>query len=85
VAVILSFLSNILGLIPAYLAWGILSYIIGVIEVTANIPYASVDLPGMRIWMMFFYYLLLGLFLYYYYKKETENRKLETVDPSNAN
>ena len=61
IAVLISFISHTLALIPAYLTWGILSYIIKVIEITADIPYASVNLSGMKVWMMFFYYILLGL------------------------
>ena len=80
VAVILSFLSHILGLIPAYIAWGILSYIISVIEMAAGIPYASVDIKGMRLWIMFVYYLLLGLFLYYYHKKDSGLRTQDTAE-----
>jgi competence protein ComEC len=68
VAVILSFFSHILGLIPAYLTWGILSYIIGVIGMASDIPYASVNLPGMRIWMMGGYYAaLIGFLVWWSY------------------
>jgi competence protein ComEC len=70
VAVILSFLSHILGLIPAYLAWGILSYIITIIETTSSIPYASIDLPGMKLWMMGGYYILLILVLFIYSRRK---------------
>jgi len=62
-SVLLSFLFNGLSLIMGYLTWGILFYIIKVIELTSIIPYASIDLPGMRLWMMFTYYILLILFL----------------------
>ena len=63
VAVVLSFVLFPLAQIFAYFAWGVLSYIIGVIEMTAAVPYASVDLPGMTLLMMGGYYALLGLFL----------------------
>ena len=72
IAVLLSFLSHTLALIPAYLTWGILSYIIKTIEVTSSIPYASIDIPGMKIWMMGGYYLFLVLFLYFYNKKQAK-------------
>ncbi|MBU0577334.1 ComEC family competence protein [Patescibacteria group bacterium] len=80
VGVLFSFIFHPLGLIPAYMAWGILSYIIKVIEITAAIPYASVNLPGMKIWMMFGYYGVLILGLYLYHKKETGFRKQEIAD-----
>lgn len=70
IAVLVSFLSHTLALIPAYLTWGVLTYIVKVIEITSGIPYASIDLPGMKVWMMFGYYLFLILFLYFYNKKQ---------------
>ena len=60
---VLSFIFFPLSQIFAYFAWGVLSYIIGVIEMTAAVPYASIDLPGMTLLMMGGYYALLGLFL----------------------
>ncbi|MBN2086833.1 ComEC/Rec2 family competence protein [Candidatus Peregrinibacteria bacterium] len=69
IAVILSFFSHFLGLIPAYIAWGILSYIIKVIEVMSRIPYASIDISGMKIWMMFGYYILLIFILFVVYRR----------------
>jgi len=65
VAVLISFLFHPLALAFAYLTWGILSYIIKVIEWTALVPYASVDLPGMSLWMMVGYYVLLGGLLWW--------------------
>ncbi len=69
IAVLLSFISHTLALIPAYITWGVLSYIIKTIEITSAIPYASIDLPGMKIWMMFGYYLLLVLVLFIAYRR----------------
>ena len=66
IAVIISFVFFPLAQIFAYITWGILSYIIMVIELTSKIPYASIDLPGMKLWMMFGYYALLIIFLYFY-------------------
>lgn len=62
-AVLVSFIFFPLAQVLAYLTWGILSYIIKVIELTAVIPYASVNLPGMTFLMMAGYYLLLILLL----------------------
>jgi len=69
VAVIFSFVFYPLSMLFGYLAWGVLSYIIKVIEWTSQIPYASVDLPGMRLWMLFGYYIALILFLIWVYKR----------------
>ncbi|MBU0705777.1 ComEC family competence protein [Patescibacteria group bacterium] len=63
VAVILSFVFFPLAQIFAYMAWGVLTYIIKIIEFTSIIPYASVNLPGMTFMMMAGYYLLLILIL----------------------
>jgi competence protein ComEC len=63
VAVVLSFFFFPLAQVVAYMAWGILSYIIKIIEVTASIPYASINLPGMTLIMMIGYYALLMLVL----------------------
>ena len=63
IAVLLSFVFQPLALVSAYITWGILTYIIGVIRLTAGIPYASVNIPGMELWMMLAYYALLILFL----------------------
>ena len=72
-AVILSFFSTVLGLIPAYIAWGILSYIIKVIELTAAVPYASVNITGVGVWVLFAYYVALVLILYFYRQKDSVN------------
>lgn len=63
-AVILSYLFYPLAMLVAYVGWGILSYILKVIELSAAIPYASVNWPGMQVWMMTIYYALLIAFLY---------------------
>ncbi|MBN2306559.1 ComEC/Rec2 family competence protein [Candidatus Peregrinibacteria bacterium] len=63
IAVVLSFIFFPLAQIFAYIAWGILTYIIKIIEVTASIPHASINLPGMTLLMMAGYYALLGLIL----------------------
>ncbi len=63
VAVLISFIFQPLGMVFAYLTWGILTYIIKIIEWTALIPYASVDIPGMKLWMMVGYYVGLGMVL----------------------
>ena len=70
-AVMTSFLFGGVSLILGYITWGILSYIIKIIELTASIPYASLDLPGMQLWMMFGYYLMLILFLSWYAKSRS--------------
>lgn len=69
IAVLISFVSPAIALLPAYLAWAMLSYIIQVIEWTALIPYASIDLPGMTLWMMGGYYVLLVGLVYWRNRK----------------
>ncbi|MFH1012569.1 MAG: ComEC/Rec2 family competence protein [Candidatus Peregrinibacteria bacterium] len=64
VAVALSFLFYPLALLFAYITWGILSYIIKIVEIASAVPYASVTIPGMRLWMLFGYYAALAFFLY---------------------
>lgn len=64
VAVLLSFIFFPLAQVFAYLAWGVLTYIIKIIELTAIIPYASINLPGMSLFMMAGYYAFLVLFLF---------------------
>ena len=71
IAVLTSFIFFPLAQVFAYITWGILSYIIKVIEITSIIPYASIDLPGMRLWMMFGYYALLIIFLYFYNRSKS--------------
>ncbi|MBU1018254.1 ComEC family competence protein [Patescibacteria group bacterium] len=68
-AVLASFLFEGVGLVFGYITWGILSYIIKVIELMAAVPYASVDIPGMRFWMMAGYYILLILVLSFFHKR----------------
>jgi len=70
VAVLISFVFPPLALIFAYMAWGILAYIIKIIELTAAIPYASVNLVGMKLWMMVGYYVVLGILLWRFRPKK---------------
>ncbi len=81
IAVVLSFIFTPLSLIFGYIAWGILTYIIKIIELMAVIPYASIDLPGMKLWMMFGYYVLLIGFLIYL-RKRNDNSKTKSINPS---
>ncbi len=70
IAVIFSFVFFPLAQVFAYIAWGILAYIIQVIHFTSLIPYASIDFPGMNFIMMLVYYFILILFLLKFRKKE---------------
>jgi len=76
-AVLASFLFEGMSLIFGYVTWGILNYIIKVIEWMAAVPYASVDLPGMRLWMMFGYYVLLILILSLFHKRASAQKRFE--------
>ena len=73
VAVVLSFFSVTLGLIPAYINWGILTYIIKVIETMASVPYASVNIKGMSVWFMIIYYAALIGFLVFMVRRRDDN------------
>ena len=65
IAVILSFIFTPLSLICGYITWGILTYIIKIIDLMAIVPYASMNIPGMKLWMIFGYYgMLIGLLVY---------------------
>lgn len=75
-AVLLSFLFSGPSLIAGYITWGILSYIIRMIELMAAVPYASIDLPGMGLWMLFGYYGLLIIALIWWKKRRIA---LETI------
>lgn len=74
IAVIFSFFFTGLSLVFGYITSAILLYIIKIIEWTSLVPYASIDLPGMKLWMLIGYYIFLGLFLWWWNK----NRKQET-------
>jgi competence protein ComEC len=63
-AVIFSFVSGGVSLIFGYITWGILTYIIKIIEFMAGIPYASINIPGCGLWIIFLYYAALIWFLY---------------------
>ncbi len=78
IAVLISFIFEGLSLVFGYITWGILSYIIQVIEWMSAVPYASVDLPGMSFWLMPAYYFLLALCLTIFLKrrKRLESAKL---------
>ena len=69
IAVVLSFFLFELSLIFAYLTSVVLEYIIQVIKWTSKVPYASLDLPGMRLWVIVVYYILLTLFLFWWNKR----------------
>ncbi len=47
-AVVISLFLPPVGLLIAYIAWGILTYIIKIIEILAAVPYASVNISGAR-------------------------------------
>ncbi len=68
-AILFSFFFNGLALILAYFTWGILFYIIQIIEWMSVVPYASVSISGMQFWMLFGYYFILILFFILWRKK----------------
>ncbi|QQR83928.1 ComEC/Rec2 family competence protein [Candidatus Peregrinibacteria bacterium] len=62
-AVLVSLFSATLSWILGYVAWGFLNYIIQAIHWMAAVPFASIDVIGIRLWMVFIYYLFLILLL----------------------
>ena len=66
-AVLASFVFEGISLVLGYITWGILTYIIKIIELMASVPYASVNIPNLGLWMVIGYYLLLVLVLYRQY------------------
>lgn len=82
IAVILSFFLYHLALGFAYITSAFLAYIIFIIEWMAKVPYASVDISGMRGWMLVGYYFLLGLFLWGWNKQRSEvsDQRSEVAD-----
>lgn len=68
-AILFSFLFNGIALIFAYFTWGILCYIIQIIEWMSEVPYASVSISGMYLWMLFGYYFILILFFIFFRKR----------------
>lgn len=54
---------NVLALPLAWIAWGMLEYVIKVVEWMARIPFASVDYENFGVWMLVLYYLVLAAFL----------------------
>lgn len=68
-AVVFSFIFYPFAWVFAYVAWAILTYIIGVIGLLSAVPYASVTIAGMSLWLFFGYYFLLALFLFWHSRK----------------
>ncbi|MCI0472697.1 MAG: ComEC/Rec2 family competence protein, partial [Ignavibacteria bacterium] len=79
-AVVFSFVFGGASLFFGYITWGILSYIIKVIGLMAAVPYASVNVAGMRVWMFFLYYALLGLVLFKFNRKDSGVRIQDSAD-----
>jgi len=74
-AVVISLLFPPVGLVVAYIAWGILTYIIKIIETLAAVPYASINIGGAKLWMIFGYYAFLALALYSFSIRRRESAK----------
>lgn len=68
-AVLFSFVLGGISLVFGYFAWGVLSYIIQIIEWMAYLPYASVNVTGMQFWMIILYYILLVLVFFWRHQK----------------
>lgn len=69
-AVMIGYFVFPLGLVLGYLGYLILEYMIWVVEVTSKMPYASVDIPEVSIWVVGMYYgVLIAMLLFYHYTK----------------
>lgn len=71
IALLFSFLFSGLALFFAYITWGFLSYIIAVVQLLSSVPYASIQITGVRVWMIVFYYGFLIYFLIWYKKRQS--------------
>lgn len=60
---LLAMIWNLLALPLAWIAWGMLEYVIKVVEWTAKVPLASVNYEHFGIWFLVLYYLILVAFL----------------------
>lgn len=74
VTMLLGFLGGIIALmIPVvalplvWMAWAVLSYVISVVELTARIPFASVEITNFNLFYVIFYYIILTFILVRYY------------------
>ena len=64
-AVASSFVFMSLGMLFAYVAWGVLTYILVAIQGLSVVPYASLDIPKIPAWTVVGYYLILIVFLWW--------------------
>ncbi len=74
------FLSS-LGLGLAYVASGVLSYILKVVDVLAEVPFASLAMPTLGVWFVFGYYtlLILGLVLIFLKRSKQQSQTMKMV------
>jgi competence protein ComEC len=68
---ILGIVSTSLAAPFAFLAHGILAYVFLIVSWFATLPFASVHIPPMPVWVVPVLYTLAGLYLYRVYKKQT--------------
>ncbi len=66
---VISFVSGFLAIPFAFVAYTFLSYQLKVVELFANIPFASVQINVFPLWLMLGFYLVYGLVLWKIYKK----------------
>jgi len=62
-AILFSFVFPSLGLVFAFFTTGVLAYVLKVVEVLAEVPFASLSLPTVQAWLVPAYYVLLALVL----------------------
>ena len=79
-AMLLSFIGALVGMfIPliapfaGFPAYVLLSYMLGVVHLSTEVPFAAFSVPAFPVWLMFLAYSALFGWLYFIYKKRTAN------------
>ena len=66
VATIISYVSVNLALLPAYIGWAALEWVVLVSHYLSRVPLASVDMPEMNVWVIVGYYFGLSFLVYWH-------------------
>lgn len=66
---LLGFLSSTLSMPFAFISGALLSYELGIADMFARLPFASVTVPEVSLLFVFFVYAIYALFIYWYYTK----------------
>lgn len=83
---IIAFVSGVLAVPFAYIAYALLSYQLAVVEFFARLPFASIQIDAFPLWLMLALYALYGVVLYRMYRKgavsEEKRQATEAVQAS---